>query len=244
MKTRMPTRITTFAVLIAATAAIPAVAGAKTPARTAHSLPQCANANLLVSNTDRAQAESAVVCLINQQRTEHGLPALRVSPRLDHSAQGWSNTIVAHNDFTHGGNFAGRISAAGFNWRAAGENIASGFQTPFTVVQAWMGDVGHCQNILRPMFDYVGTGLNATGNGGAMADTWTQDFGLLAGTSTGTGNMKPADGCPYKLSESATATAPKPTLVKPAGNSGPGESAPSVHPTPSATVGAPTISIG
>ncbi len=244
MTTRMPTRITSLAILIAAASAVaPAAAGAKTPAK-AHALHQCANANLRVNTSDRSAAEAAEVCLINQQRAAHGLPTLKVSTKLDHSAQGWTNTMVADNTFTHGTNFSSRISAAGFKWNAAGENIASGFTTPFTVVRAWMGDVGHCQNILRPMFDYVGTGLNATGTGGAMADTWTQDFGLLAGTSTGTGNMKPADGCPYKLSESATATAPKPTLVKPAGSSGAGESAPSVHPTPSATAGAPTISIG
>lgn len=235
----MPTRIATLSTLIAAAASVaPAAAGAKTPAVKAHAGAQCANANLRVTSADRSRAEAAVVCLINQQRTAHRLPGLKVSTKLDHSAQGWTNTMVADNTFSHGTDFTARIASAGFKWSAAGQNIASGYTTPFAVVRAWMGDAGHCQNILRPMFNYVGTGLNASGNSrGAMGDTWTQDFGLLSGTRTGTSNMKPADGCPYKISESTTA--PKPTLVKP--QSGDSVS-PSESPTPAATDAGPTIS--
>jgi uncharacterized protein YkwD len=231
MTTRMPTQLTISALIAIAAATAPAVAGAKTPAK-AHALTQCANANLQVTTTDRPLAEAAVVCLVNQQRVAHGLPALKVSSKLDHSAQGWTNTMVADNTFSHGTNFSGRISAAGFKWMAAGENIASGFSTPFSVVRAWMGDVGHCQNIMRPMFDYVGTGVNATGSSsGDLGDTWTQDFGLLSGSHTGTSNMKPADGCPYKISETTTS----PT-VKPAPST---STAPTASTTPS---GGPTIS--
>ncbi len=241
----MPTRINSLSALIAVAAAaaiVPTAAIAKAPAK-AHALTQCADANLLVTNSDRSAAEAAEVCLINQQRAAHGLPTLRVSTKLDRSAQGWSNRMVSDNTFSHGSDFSGRISAAGFKWTAAGENIAAGFTTPFSVVHAWMDDVGHCQNILRPMFDYVGTGLNAAGNGGGnMADTWTQDFGRLAGTSTGTDDMRPADGCPYKISESPATMSPKPTLARPASNSSSSASASSVHATPAATENGPTIS--
>lgn len=239
----MPTRIATLSTLLATAAAVaPAAASAKTPAK-AHSLRPCTNANLQVTTADRSRAEAAVVCLINQQRTGHGLPALKVSTKLDRSAQGWSNAMVADNTFSHGSNFSRRISAAGFRWNAAGENIASGFTTPFSVVRAWMGDVGHCQNILRPVFDYVGTGLEISGNrSGDLQDTWTQDFGLLSGTRTGTSNMKPAEGCPYKLSEATGTTAPKPTLVTPPSHQSADAATPSASPTPAATEGGPTIS--
>jgi uncharacterized protein YkwD len=243
MTPRLTTRIASLAALCAAGAIIvPATAEAQAPVR-AHATHECTNANLHVDSADRSAAEAAVVCLVNQQRTAHGLPALKVSTKLNRSAQGWSNRMVAANTFTHGSDFSGRIAATGFRWNAAGENIAAGFTTPFGVVKAWMGDVGHCQNILRPMFNYVGTGLDASGNGsGDLADTWTQDFGLLAGTRTGTSNMKPAAGCPYKLSESSTVTAPSPTLVKPAGDPAGAAAAASVSSTQAASDGGPEIS--
>ena len=84
-------------------------------------------------------------------------------------------------------------------WRAAGENIATGFATPRSVVRAWMASTGHCQNILNPQYRNVGTGVSpravrgfATGVG-----TWTQDFALGMHSSPPSGNYGPMDGCPY-----------------------------------------------
>jgi uncharacterized protein YkwD len=159
----------------------------------------CSNANAVVGHASVNALRDAVVCLINQQRTSRNLPPLRASPPLDRSAQRWTNEMIASDVFTHGTNFAGRISAAGYAWRAAGENIATGFPTPRSVVRAWMASTGHCQNILNPTYDNVGTGVNrhvvrgwATGSG-----TWTQDFALSAFKSAPSGNWGPADGCPY-----------------------------------------------
>jgi hypothetical protein len=38
---------------------------------------------------------AAVLCLINRQRTSRGLPTLHASRRLNRSAQGWTEHIVA-----------------------------------------------------------------------------------------------------------------------------------------------------
>ena len=38
--------------------------------------------------------------------------------------------MVAFRDFTHGADFAARISAVGFHWSSVGENIATGFTHP------------------------------------------------------------------------------------------------------------------
>ena len=141
----------------------------------------------------------AVVCLINQQRTSRHLPPLRASLLLDRSAQSWTNAMVSSDVFSHGTNFAARITAAGYVWRSAGENIATGFQTPRSVVNAWMASTGHCQNILNPTYGNVGTGVSrapvrgwASGSG-----TWTQDFALSMFKSPPSGNYGPMDGCPY-----------------------------------------------
>ena len=105
--------------------------------------------------------------------------------------------MVSHHEFTHGADFTERISVAGFRWSQAGENIASGFLTPASVVAGWMGSTGHCQNILSPAFREVGTGVS---RGATLVGpgTWTQDFGLLTGQRSVTANGAPAAGCPYR----------------------------------------------
>jgi uncharacterized protein YkwD len=158
----------------------------------------CANAYASVRRTPRSALQQAVVCLINNQRTERGLPALRANSRLDRSAQSWTDAMVSQDEFTHGVDFAARITAVGYNWSTAGENIATGFATPAAVVRGWMASAGHCRNILTPTFAAVGTGVSASGvSGFGSPGTWTQDFALWMGSPAPSGNWGPADGCPY-----------------------------------------------
>lgn len=159
----------------------------------------CAGANTPATSAPKAAMRGAVVCLINQQRAAHHLPAFHANSRLDDSAQHWTDTMVSSDQFTHGVNFAARISAAGFHWSYAGENIASGFATPSEVVSAWMRSTDHCQNILSPMYSDVGTGVSPHGVLGIPASTWTQDFGLWMGHSAPSNNFGPAHGCPYHV---------------------------------------------
>jgi uncharacterized protein YkwD len=175
------------------TVAVPAASARGHQARVASG---CVGAHTRVSKARRAQIKAAVVCLINAERRLHGLPALHESTRLDRSAQGWTNVMVRFHSFTHGADFASRISAVGFHWSSAGENIAAGFRTPAAVVRAWMASPGHCRNILSPSFLDVGTGVSLRGVSGG-AGTWTQDFGLPMGRHSPSGNTGPANGCPY-----------------------------------------------
>lgn len=157
----------------------------------------CANANTPATKAGDNAMRTAVVCLINKQRTSHGLPALKVSQQLNRSAQGWTDHMVATQSFTHGEAFSARISAAGFDWSSAGENIASGYPTPSAVVKAWMASPGHCENILNPTYSSVGTGLSRHGVAGfgSGPSTWTQDFALPMGAHAPSGNWGPADSC-------------------------------------------------
>lgn len=159
----------------------------------------CTGANDPVGSTSSEVLKTAVVCLIDQQRALRHLPPLAASPLLNRSAQGWTDVMVSSDQFTHGTDFASRISAVGFVWRTAGENIATGFSTPRGVVRAWMASTGHCENILNPTYREVGTGVStrpvsgfATGTG-----TWTQDFALGMSQSPPSSNFGPANGCPY-----------------------------------------------
>jgi uncharacterized protein YkwD len=143
--------------------------------------------------------DAAVLCLINEQRTRRGLPRLVEASRLVASAQHWSDWMVGAGRFTHGLNFAARISAAGFHYRTAGENIGTGLRTPLATVNAWMRSADHCRNILTPTFRNAGTGVSPHPVRGWSSSpaTWTEDFGLSMFQAAPSRNWGPADGCPY-----------------------------------------------
>ncbi len=135
--------------LLAVLVTIAALAGVAPPALAGKPQRSCANARLLVTEANRSTAKAAIVCLINLERTSRGLPALRVSVRLDRSAQHWSLSMVADNDFSHGADFGARIRMFGFDWSAAGENIATGYPTAAAILTGWMASLGHCQKLRR-----------------------------------------------------------------------------------------------
>ena len=69
-----------------------------------------------------------------------------------------------------------RMELAGYEYRAAGENIAAGQTTPEQVVQGWLDSPGHCRNIMSPDFEEIGVGYDATTTG-EFPHYWTQVFG-------------------------------------------------------------------
>jgi uncharacterized protein YkwD len=163
------------------------------------SLSACPNADTRATKAAASDMRGAVVCLINEVRVIKGLPALNPSAKLDNVAKSWSNWMVSNDQFTHGLNFAGRVTASGYDWQTAGENIATGAPTPRAVVVEWLRSTDHCRNILNPEFRDIGVGVNPSpirgfGWGGS---TWTQDFGLTMGASAPSGNTGPMNGCPY-----------------------------------------------
>lgn len=184
------------AVAVSLTLSATAAAAAVRARHHRHATSTCSGAHTAIAASTKSALRAAVVCLINRQRTSRGLPALTADSKLDRSAQGWTDVMVAHHEFTHGADFAERITAAGFHWSQAGENIATGYPTAASVVAAWMRSTGHCANILDPGFRYVGTGVSRRATI-VSPGTWTQDFGLLMGQRAPSGNEAPAAGCPY-----------------------------------------------
>ncbi len=198
---RLPSPIRA-AVACAATACVagfPAAAAARHSVRAASVSRSCANASTPATSASSAAMRTAVVCLINQQRARRGLPTLRTSSLLDRSAQGWTNSMVLSGIFSHGLDFAARITAVGFIWQDAGENIATGFPTPASVVSAWMASKDHCENILDPVYTKVGTGISRhpVGSWASGPSTWTQDFALPMSANAPSHNYGPQHGCPY-----------------------------------------------
>jgi uncharacterized protein YkwD len=159
---------------------------------------RCVGANSRADRASLHRLRAAVVCLINKERRKYGLPPLHASKRLNRSAQGWTNDMVARSYFAHG-DPGSRISGVGYRWTTEGENIATGFRTPRQVVTAWMHSAGHCANILSPNYHDVGTGVNGHPVSGYARSpaTWTQDFGRLMGRGAPSGNSGPASSCPH-----------------------------------------------
>jgi uncharacterized protein YkwD len=190
-----PRRVRVVAVI--ALSAIAALMAIAPRARAADSAPLCPGANVDITQAQPDQMRGAVLCLVNEQRTAHGLPQLTPSTKLDRSAQGWTDSMVDSDEFTHGGAFMDRISATGFDWTTVGENIATGYETPASVVRAWMRSPGHCANILDPAYREVGTGVSARRipRASTALGTWTQDFGRLMGQPALSGNDGPANAC-------------------------------------------------
>src|SRR5438067_124474 len=158
----------------------------------------CPGGNTSAVSASTPAMRQAVVCLVNQQRTQRGLPSLSVSGKLNTVAQRWSGAMVAHDQFSHA-HFIRRIDAVHYDWKTAGENIATGYMTPNDVVAGWMASPDHCRNILDPSVRNVGTGERPAPvrSYASSPATWTQDFGLTMSQSPPSHNTGPARHRPY-----------------------------------------------
>ena len=119
-----------------------------------------------------------VVSLTNAERAAAGCPALTVDGKLTAVAQAHSADMAARGYFDHsdreGHTPFDRMTAAGYVYRAAAENIAAGQRTPADVLEAWMNSPGHRANILNCALTQIGVGY---ATGGSYGSYWTQDFG-------------------------------------------------------------------
>lgn len=150
----------------------------------------CENAGARAGQVSKAALEASTVCLLNAERAERGLRALRVNGRLSAAAQQHTNDMVRGRYFSHtsraGSDMGDRIRGKGYlsgarSWMI-GENLAWGSgerSTPRSIVRAWMNSPGHRRNILTGRFREIGIGVADsapvfTANRGA---TYTTTFG-------------------------------------------------------------------
>jgi uncharacterized protein YkwD len=135
--------------------------------------------------------ENQVLTLVNQRRAAGAtcggvyrapVPALTLDTRLRCSARKHSRDMAVNNFFSHTGSNGWtpwqRITAAGYAYRAASENIAAGQTTPSGVVNSWMTSSGHCNNIMSSSVRHLGVGYYFR-SGSPYGHYWTQNFGSL-----------------------------------------------------------------
>lgn len=122
-----------------------------------------------------------VVALTNTERRSAGCGPLSIDSTLTSVAQAHSADMARRQFFDHvnpdGASPFDRISAAGYRYRMAAENIAAGYRTPQQVVDGWMNSSGHRKNILNCGLTEIGVGYLT---GGSYGTYWTQNFGTPA----------------------------------------------------------------
>lgn len=136
-------------------------------------------------------AADQVLALINQARSQAGLPALTIGSGLDQSSAAHNARMQAGCGLSHQcpgePSLGARETAAGVNWMSAGENIGDGGPVPDTsaaiaqmavnLTQDMLNekppDDGHRRNILSSSFHHIGIAVTRDGSG----TVWmTQDF--------------------------------------------------------------------
>jgi uncharacterized protein YkwD len=134
----------------------------------------------ITAGSSAATYIARVVALTNAQRKMHGCRALTVNATLTRVAQAHSTDMAVHNYFSHnsrnGTTPAARMTAAGYRYRYAAENIAAGQPNADAVMIAWMNSPGHRANVLNCKLTQLGVGY-AVNPASTYNTYWTQDFG-------------------------------------------------------------------
>ncbi len=121
-----------------------------------------------------------VVTLTNAERAKAGCGPLTVNATLTAVAQAHSQDMATNDYLDHnsrdGRTPFDRMTAAGYRYSTAAENIAAGQRTPQDVMSAWMNSAGHRANILNCALTQIGVGY-ATDSSSTYGVYWTQDFG-------------------------------------------------------------------
>jgi len=157
----------------------------------------CANGGMTPTTENLGEANAAILCLVNAERADAGLPALANNPQLQKAAEGMAGRMVAEQFFSHetpdGKTVVDRVEPTGYipsgdDW-VVGENLAwgsGGLSTPQAIVNGWMNSPGHKANMLAP--DYKDIGLAAamgspspSHEGGTV---YVNNFGARAGANS------------------------------------------------------------
>lgn len=149
----------------------------------------CAGADVVPAADNLTVVSQATLCLVNDQRTSHGLRPLSENRALTGASTAYSQRMVQQAFFAHespdGGTLVSRLTAVryltgGDDW-VVGENIGWGqgpLATPRAMVTAWMNSKGHRENILTSDYREIGLGFAlGTPPDRTWGATYTTDFG-------------------------------------------------------------------
>lgn len=114
------------------------------------------------TSSSMSSDEQEVFNLINKQRTNNGLQALKVDEEVQRVARIKAEDMVTNNYFSHQSPTYGSpfdmLKSFKISYKTAGENIAANSSNS-GAVNAWMNSSGHKANILSSSFNYTGIGV-------------------------------------------------------------------------------------
>ena len=120
------------------------------------------SSKVTVNVTGKQQEAQAreVLTLINQKRAEAGAGPLIMADALEDVAEQRAAELAVLFSHTRpdGTDCFTAADRTGLSYRAAGENIASGYPNAASVVEGWMNSTGHRENILDTRFTHIGIG--------------------------------------------------------------------------------------
>ena len=108
-------------------------------------------------------SSAALLDATNQQRSAAHESGLTIDPQLSAAAQAKAEDMAKRNYWAHNSP-DGRtpwsfITAAGYSYQLAGENLAFGFNDASATVAGWMNSSEHRANILSQAYQNVGFGV-------------------------------------------------------------------------------------
>jgi uncharacterized protein YkwD len=114
--------------------------------------------------------ERELIDRTNAARAQSGLPTLVWDSRVHPITRNWSERMASAGAISHNPWFGAEMTAAGIDWRTAGENVGRG--STAVVFQMWMDSPAHRANILSGSYSAFAVGCIVGGG-----QVWvTQNF--------------------------------------------------------------------
>jgi uncharacterized protein YkwD len=152
----------------------------------------------------------------NDQRSSNGEGGLNVSTALNQAAQAKANDMATRDYWSHntpdGQTPWSFISAAGYTYQTAGENLAYGFNTADDTITGWMNSPEHRANVLSASYRDVGFGIvNVPSYQGNGPETLVVAlYGSMAGEAVAAATPHAA---PTNIPSAANHSAPAPAAT-------------------------------
>jgi uncharacterized protein YkwD len=129
--------------------------------------------------------------LISAYRAQNGLGPVRVDSRLMQVTTEYARVMGGRDTIKHGigGSLPRRLSAVGYDWGYAAENLGASYDTLAAVMRGWKDSPGHRKNLLSPYATEIGIAAVATPAGSDHRNYWAlvlaapRAESVVAGTS-------------------------------------------------------------
>ena len=128
-----------------------------------------------------AVVPAEIIALTNTERADNNVGNVKEDALLDSAAQAKANDMAANGYFSHVGPDGKTpwqwVSASGYQYQYAGENLAVRFINSADVVNAWMESPTHRANMVKPVYTQIGVGVAEGMYEGQPATYVVQYFG-------------------------------------------------------------------